>query len=316
MSRFVRGELDVLVSTTVVEVGVDVANATAMVVLDAHRYGLAQLHQLRGRVGRGAAKSYCILVYPDDAGERERLGNPHAARTTALRSPTRICGCAGRASSPARCSRARPTFVSAIWCATSTSIARRKPPPQQIVARDPALARAEHAGLARDARGAAQHARAAALVVRVTAAAARIAASMQSSLGIVFVAALRSRGCSRRGHGARCESNDDVGARDARQRPARRRRARSARAGRHGDAQLRAGSDEQWIPGLAHATEHMMFRGSATLSSSQLMESIGITGGDFDADTTSDGDAILLYGSVGRISISRCAPSARARPAC
>ncbi len=58
MSRFVRGELDVLVSTTVVEVGVDVANATAMVVLDAHHYGLAQLHQLRGRVGRGAAKSY------------------------------------------------------------------------------------------------------------------------------------------------------------------------------------------------------------------------------------------------------------------
>jgi zinc protease len=47
------------------------------------------------------------------------------------------------------------------------------------------------------------------------------------------------------------------------------------------------GSDEQWIPGLAHATEHMMFRGSATLSSSQLMESMGITGGDFDADTTS-----------------------------
>lgn len=47
------------------------------------------------------------------------------------------------------------------------------------------------------------------------------------------------------------------------------------------------GSDEQWIPGLAHATEHMMFRGSATLSSSQLMESVGITGGDFDAETTS-----------------------------
>jgi zinc protease len=49
----------------------------------------------------------------------------------------------------------------------------------------------------------------------------------------------------------------------------------------------RTGSDEQWIPGLAHATEHMMFRGSATLSSSQLMDSIGITGGDFDADTES-----------------------------
>ena len=49
------------------------ANATAMVVLDAHRYGLAQLHQLRGRVGRGTARSYCILVYPDESGERERL---------------------------------------------------------------------------------------------------------------------------------------------------------------------------------------------------------------------------------------------------
>ncbi|MGB6412169.1 MAG: insulinase family protein, partial [Candidatus Cybelea sp.] len=48
-----------------------------------------------------------------------------------------------------------------------------------------------------------------------------------------------------------------------------------------------AGSDEQWVPGLAHATEHMMFRGSQTLSSSALMESIGITGGDLDADTTS-----------------------------
>jgi ATP-dependent DNA helicase RecG len=73
MDRFKRGETDVLVSTTVVEVGVDVPNASVMVVLDAHRYGLAQLHQLRGRVGRGLAESYCILVPPDDAGEVERL---------------------------------------------------------------------------------------------------------------------------------------------------------------------------------------------------------------------------------------------------
>ncbi len=73
MDRFKRGETDVLVSTTVVEVGVDVPNASVMVVLDAHRYGLAQLHQLRGRVGRGVAESYCILVPPDDAGEVERL---------------------------------------------------------------------------------------------------------------------------------------------------------------------------------------------------------------------------------------------------
>jgi ATP-dependent DNA helicase RecG len=70
MARFQRGDIDVLVSTTVIEVGVDVANASVMVIDHAERFGLAQLHQLRGRVGRGAAKSYCILMTGDRVTEQ------------------------------------------------------------------------------------------------------------------------------------------------------------------------------------------------------------------------------------------------------
>jgi ATP-dependent DNA helicase RecG len=75
MRAFSAGQLDVLVATTVIEVGVDVPNATMMMILDADRFGVSQLHQLRGRVGRGSAPGLCLLVTEADEGTpaRERL---------------------------------------------------------------------------------------------------------------------------------------------------------------------------------------------------------------------------------------------------
>jgi ATP-dependent DNA helicase RecG len=102
MQRFAAGEIDVLVATTVIEVGVDVPNATLMVIEHAERFGLAQLHQLRGRVGRGAEQSVCVLLYeaPLSEAARERLraiyettdGFEIARRDLQLRGPGEFLG--------------------------------------------------------------------------------------------------------------------------------------------------------------------------------------------------------------------------------
>ncbi|GAB4474886.1 MAG: ATP-dependent DNA helicase RecG [Burkholderiaceae bacterium] len=102
MQAFAAGAADVLVATTVVEVGVDVPNATLMVIEHAQRFGLAQLHQLRGRVGRGAEQSYCVLLFDEPLSEaaRERLkvifetddGFEIARRDLLLRGPGELLG--------------------------------------------------------------------------------------------------------------------------------------------------------------------------------------------------------------------------------
>jgi ATP-dependent DNA helicase RecG len=100
MKKFVDHEIDILVSTTVVEVGVDVPNATVMLIESADNYGLAQIHQLRGRVGRDGSQGYCYLVLSSSAAPTKRLralesnddGFKLAEIDLALRGPGAIYG--------------------------------------------------------------------------------------------------------------------------------------------------------------------------------------------------------------------------------
>ncbi|HKR66413.1 MAG TPA: ATP-dependent DNA helicase RecG [Thermoanaerobaculia bacterium] len=102
MQRFKRGEIDILVATTVIEVGIDVANASIMLIVDADRFGLSQLHQLRGRVGRGERKSYCVLLREETAGgdakdrlrafEKSRDGFEVAEQDLQIRGPGEFLG--------------------------------------------------------------------------------------------------------------------------------------------------------------------------------------------------------------------------------
>ncbi|HEY8490835.1 MAG TPA: ATP-dependent DNA helicase RecG [Dehalococcoidia bacterium] len=151
MRAFRDGALDILVSTAVVEVGIDVPNATVMVIEGADRFGLAQLHQFRGRVGRGRHRSYCLLLSDnpsDEAQERLRImettadGFALAEHDLRLRGPGEYFGVRQSGMPDLRVARISDTPI----LEQARELARR------ILAADPALARPEHAELAAAAR--------------------------------------------------------------------------------------------------------------------------------------------------------------------
>jgi ATP-dependent DNA helicase RecG len=147
MAAFAGGEIDVLVSTTVVEVGVDVPNASLMVIENADRFGLSQLHQLRGRVGRGKWQSYCVLVSGNHAPEtRERMkyftqttdGFKIAEKDLELRGPGDFFG---------QRQHGLPTLKAADLAGDTRVLKEAQTAAEALLEKDPQLALPEHRGL-------------------------------------------------------------------------------------------------------------------------------------------------------------------------
>jgi ATP-dependent DNA helicase RecG len=147
MERFYAGNADILVSTVLIEVGVNVPNATVMLIENAERFGLAQLHQLRGRVGRGPARSHCILLTEGDsaeAAERARImvstddGFVIAEKDLELRGPGEFFGVRQHGIPPLRIAN----------LAKHVKVLRTvKEEAEAILADDPALEKSENAAL-------------------------------------------------------------------------------------------------------------------------------------------------------------------------
>ena len=144
MEQFAQGQIQLLVSTTVVEVGVDVPNAVVMIVENAERFGLSQLHQLRGRVGRGSEQSHCILISDhDQPATRARLkllcqtndGFELAQQDLKLRGPGDFFG---------RRQHGLPQLKMADFATDLAQLEQARQAAQTLLKQDPALSQPEH----------------------------------------------------------------------------------------------------------------------------------------------------------------------------
>lgn len=146
MRVFLAGDVDVLVATTVIEVGVDVPNASVMLIEHAERFGLSQLHQLRGRVGRGAAESHCILISEpgEEAAERLKVFTETNDGFAVARADLRIRGQGDLLGAQ---QHGTPVFRFADLLEDEDLLVRAQADARSLVERDPALAAPEHAAL-------------------------------------------------------------------------------------------------------------------------------------------------------------------------